>query len=370
MKRILFLAPVALSLLTASRLLMIAAFAQNAARITAAAQPSLGVYRGVNETAKVTAFGAWLNSPEIWGEDFIGSESWSNVGWPVWWLKAWSEWVHQKPGRRFIFAVPLLAGPVDGSGPTKGDSGVGEPVSLEKGAVGNYNHHFKQLAENLVAHKLGDTILRPGWEFNGDWYTWRAKGKEQAFAEYWRQIVKTMRTVPGTEKLKFCWNPTLGPQQFPAEKAWPGDEFVDLIGVDVYDESWQPETYPWSESASVAEIEKRQRKVWANEIFGGDHGLAFWSKFARDHGKPLAICEWGVKNRPTGHGGRDNPYFVEQMHRFIADPVNNVFFHCYFDFNCDPPDGHHQISPATPGATNAEFPRAAAKFRELFGTRP
>lgn len=328
--------------------------------------PALGVYRGANATAKVDAFAAWLGRPAIWGEDFIGSESWSNVGWPIWWLKTWSAWVHEKPGRRFVFAVPLLPGPVDGSGPTAGNVGRGEAVSLERGAHGDYNINFKQLAENLVAHQLADTVLRPGWEFNGDWYTWRAKGKEQALAEYWRQIVKTMRAVPGTEKLLFCWNPTLGPQQFPAEQAWPGDAFVDLVGVDVYDESWQPNTYPWPEGASADVIEARQKKVWESELYGGNHGLAFWSKFAREHGKRMAICEWGVKLRPGGHGGRDNPFFVEQMHRFINDPANQVLFHCYFEYNCEPPDGHHQLSPGETGTYKTDFPRAAAKFKELF----
>ena len=331
-----------------------------------AAETPMGVYRGASETAKVDAFASWIGRPVIWGEDFIGWESWSNVGWPVWWLETWSKWVHAQSGRRFILAVPLLTGPLDGSGPKKGNVEVGVPVSLEKGAHGDYNHHFRQLAENLVAHKLGDTILRLGWEFNGDWYPWRAKGKEQAFAEYWRQIVTTMRAVPGTEKLRFCWNPTLGHQQFPAEKAWPGDEYVDMVGVDVYDESWQPETYPWPADADAAEIAARHRKVWDREIYGGDHGLAYWSRFARDHGRPLAICEWGVKNRPCGHGGRDNPYFIEQMHHFITEPANHVAFQCYFDFNCEPPDGHHQLSPGE-NAANAEFPLSAAKLKELFG---
>jgi Glycosyl hydrolase family 26 len=327
----------------------------------------IGVYRGVNDPSKVDAFANWVGRPVVWGEDFIGWESWSNVSWPTWWLETWSKWVHAKPGRRLILAVPLLAGPVDGSGPTKGDSGVGEPVSLEKGAAGAYNHYFKQLAENLVTHRLGDAILRPGWEFNGDWYPWRAKGKEQALAEYWRQIIKTMRAVPGAKDLKFCWNPTLGDQQFPAEKAWPGDEFVDLVGVDVYDESWMPATYPWPATAAAEEIEARRRRVWKTEILGGAHGLAFWSRFARSHGKPLAVCEWGVKKRPNGHGGGDNPYFVEQMHQFLNDPANHASFHCYFDFNCEPPDGLHQISPGEKGTDKTAFPIAAARFKTLFG---
>src|SRR6185436_4990248 len=113
---------------------------------------------------------------------------------------------------------PILPGPWDGSGPTQGNTDPKKPVSLERGAAGDYNAHFRQLAENLVKYGLGDAVLRLGWEFNGGWYTWRAKDKTEAFAEYWRQIVKTMRAVPGAEKLQFCWNPTLGDQQFPADQ--------------------------------------------------------------------------------------------------------------------------------------------------------
>ena len=178
-----------------------------------------------------------------------------------------------------------------------------------------------------------------------------------------------MRAVPGTDRLQFCWNPTLGHQQFPAEQAWPGDDFVDYIGVDVYDESWLPDTYPWPVGASPELIEARRKKVWNDVILHGDHGLSFWSKFAREHRKPLAIPEWGVNNRvdqPQQHGGLDNAYFVEQMHRFLKDRANNVAFHCYFDVQA--PDGHHQLSPGVKGSEKTEFPLAAAKFRELFGT--
>ncbi|MBI3880921.1 MAG: hypothetical protein HY301_12795 [Verrucomicrobia bacterium] len=340
---------------------------------SASSEPHLGVYRWPNGMTNVDAFAAWLGRPVVWGEDFVGGESWDNVAWPVWWLKAWSAWVHEKPGRRLILAIPLLAGPPDGSGPKQGNTGVNQPVSLEKGAHGEYNPLFKKLAENLVEHQLADTILRPGWEFNGGWYAWRAKGKTREFAEYWRQIVRTMRAVPGTEKLQFCWNPTLGYQDFPAEQAWPGDEFVDLVGLDVYDETWQAGTYPWPASATDAEIEERHKKVWREWTFGSDHGLKFWRDFAAAHHKPLVIPEWGVKLQNTAgqeqHGGLDDAYFVEQMHAFVTDPANRVFFHCYFDVNCNPPKGRHQLSPGVNGTDRTDFPKSAAKFRALFGAR-
>lgn len=336
---------------------------------SASSEPALGTYHWPNGTAGVDAFATWLRRDTVWGLDFVGGESWDNVGWPTWWLETWSAWVKAKPGRRFVLSIPLLAGPVDGSGPTQGDKGKGVPVSLEQGATGAYNQHFKDLAENLVRHGLGDTILRPGWEFNGDWYTWRAKGKTAAFIGYWRQIVSTMRAVPGAEGLKFCWNPTLGDQQFPADEAWPGDEYVDYVGVDVYDETWNADAYPWPAHASDEEITRRQKKVWEEWIMHSPRGLAFWTKFAKTHGKPLAFPEWGVVNGNHGHGGNDNPYFIEQMHAFITDPVNAVAFHCYFDINS--PELRHQLSPGPAKSDKPEgtqFPKAAAKFKALFGT--
>lgn len=103
-------------------------------------------------------------------------------------------------------------------------------------------------------------------------------------------------------------------------------------------------------------------------LLRGNHGLEFWSRFAREHRKPLAIPEWGLNNRldqGKQRGGLDNVYFVVQMHGFLTDPANNVAFHCYFDVQA--PDGHHQLSPGPGGNEKTEFPRAAAKFRELFG---
>lgn len=337
---------------------------------TLPAEPVLGTYHWPNGTAGVDAFAAWLGRDAVWGLDFVGWESWDNVGWPVWWLDTWSTWKQAKPGRRLILSIPILTGPVDGSGPTQGSKDVRVPVSLEKGAAGAYNQHFRDLAENLVKKGLGDTILRPAWEFNGNWYPWGAKGKTEAFAEYWRQIVKTMRAVPGTEGLKFCWNPTLGDQQFPADEAWPGDEFVDYVGVDVYDETWSEGTYPWPAGASAAEIERRQKKAWDEWILKSPRGLVFWTKFAADHGKPLAIPEWGLVWANHNHGGMDNPYFIERMHAFLNDPANHVAFHCYFDIN--ETDHGHQLSPGVPGTgkrEGTEFPKSAARFRELFGKK-
>lgn len=330
-------------------------------------QPFLSVYRwdvsGL-KNGEHDAYATWLNRTSVWPQSHQPKETWDHVEGQSWQLRPWSDWVKAHPGSRFTLSVSILPGAWDGSGPKTGTN-AGIPVSLEKGAEGAYNEHFKKLAGNLVKYGLGDSILRPGWEFNGGWMPWRVTSAEkaEAFAGYWRQIVQTMRSVPGAEKLHFCWNPNIGQQSYPPDKAWPGDEFVDTIGLDYYDDGYIPDTYPWPEDASADEIASRRKKVWDHHL-DSKYGLRWWSKFAAEHKKPLAIPEWGANKKSDGHGGLDNVYYIEQMHSFLTDPANNVLFHCYFDIQAG--DGHHQLSPGTKD-TPTEFPKAAARFKQFFG---
>lgn len=311
------------------------------------------------------AFAAWIKQPAVWAEDFEPTEAWeNNIEGGGWQLGEWRDWKKQNPARRLILSIPLLPGGWNRNGAKKG-AGVGEKVSLEAGAKGEYNAHFKALAENLVHYGLGDSVLRLGWEFNGGWYTWRASDNPTAWAAYWQQIVMEMRKVKGAEKLQFCWNPAMGWQQFPAAKAYPGDDYVDIIGLDVYDESWAKETYPLPADANPEEVAPRRTKTWNEVIYGGSMGLKEWRDFAKAHGKLFAVPEWGVSKRQDNHGGLDDAAFVERMHQFVTDPANNVYFHCYFDVQAG--DGHHQLSPGLSTTETNEFPLAAARFRDLFG---
>jgi hypothetical protein len=323
-----------------------------------------GVVKGLYDD-----YGQWLNRKVIWAEDFMPTDGWHKIQGEQWQLGTWKGWIQKQPGRRLILSVPMLPGGWNRKGPAAGP-GAGKPVSLEDGALGLYNEHFVKLAENLVAYGLGDTIVRPGWEFNGGWYTWRADSKDDGprFAAYFRQVVQAMRSVPGAEKLTFLWNPAMEPWwPYDPSEAWPGDDSVDYIGIDVYDQSWAKDTYPIPKDATPEETERRQLKVW-NDLKNNAkaYGLPYWVEFSKNHGNiPLAIPEWGVCSRSDGHGGDDNPLFIEKMHAFITDPANNVAFHCYFDV--DAHDGGHQLCPNPGGKIVTKFPRSSAKFIELFG---
>lgn len=337
------------------------------------AAPYMGVYEWGFATKanldRIAVSTDWLARRQLWGEEFAPTDTWDSLQCPDWLLGPAAAWVRQDPTRNYVLSVGMLPGPYDGSGPTSG-LGAGQPVSLSNGATGAYNGYFQTLAQNLVRNGLANnTIIRLGWEFNGTWYTWRADTDVKAlyYAAYWQQIVTTMRAVPGAANLKFCWNGAIGWTSYPMADAYPGDSYVDYIGVDVYDQSWAANTYPYPANATAAQIQTCQQNAWADiNSSGSTHGIAWWNTFAVSHGKPLAAPEWGLCVRSDGHGGLDNPYFVQQMYNFIQDPANNVPFHVYFDVQAG--DGHHQVTPQNGFVT--EFPNGAALLRRLFGYFP
>ena len=286
-------------------------------RADAKLQPlPLGAYRGAAAPARAAEFQAWLGQPATWALDYLDGSSWSSIENPSWWLSAWR-------GSPFsvVYSVPLLpAG-----------------ATLQAGAAGAYDEHFRALGRALVAGGEADAILRLGWEFNGGWYRWSAKNDPRAFVTYWRHVVDALRQVPGS-RFRFDWCPTLGAAAVPPPQAYPGDDYVDYVGTDVYDQGWSS---GWTDPA--------QR--WRS-LLEQPYGLQWQRDFAADHRKQMTFPEWGLSVRSDGHGGGDDPYFMEKMVDWIR--ANNVAYALYFDY--DAPDGRHSIS-------NGQFPRAAAAFK-------
>jgi hypothetical protein len=119
----------------------------------------------------------------------------------------------RKPPAAAVAAVAAVAAETktllnDGGG----DAAVGcfraASATLVAAAAGTYNSKFYDLGELLVKDGLGNTIIDLGREMNAPWYEWsehRAPPWEpDAFILAWRQIVTTMRSVPG-QHFKFLW---------------------------------------------------------------------------------------------------------------------------------------------------------------------
>jgi len=300
---------------------------------SAHAQPgdTLGVYAGAGDPSAVAAFESRLGRPVSVVHDNLAKESWDSLTDVGWWL---SQWGATKYAQRVVYTVPML--------PNSGGT-------LAEGATGAYNTHFRLLALKMIAGGQGNATLRIGPEFNGTWFKWTIAvpygGAD--FAAYWRQIVNTMRSVPGAN-FKFDWCPNGGSsyvngQPLQAESAWPGDAYVDYIGADIYDQSW---------AAHRGDPAAR----W-NEYMNAPNGLRWHRDFAAAHGKAMTFPEWGIANRHDGYGGGDAPYFIEQMYEWIR--TNNVAYSMYFEYGDNVAD--YAIFA---GRT----PNAAQRLVELFGS--
>lgn len=291
-------------------------------------QHRLGVYKGAgcDGRAALAGFNAWLGRRPEWVVDFLAQETWLRFDRSASWITGcWRGADYQ-----LTLAVPMLT--------------QDRHNTLAQGVAGAYDDHFKRLAQGLVSTGRADTVIRLGWEFNGDWFTWYPAKNPDAFIRYWRRIVGVMRAVPNS-RFRFDWNPTLGRAGIPADEVYPGDDAVDIIGLDVYNQSWaKPRP-----SSQERWIELRQQPF----------GLDWHRSFAEAKGKPRSFPEWGTGRRQDGSGGGDDPLFISEMAQWVA--ASDVVYHAYWDY---PASDYYALM------STGQFPRAAAMFRERFGHTP
>lgn len=295
----------------------------------------LGVFLGA-DPASVGPYETWLGRPVDYVVEFAGRNTWAEIASPQ---QLFSDWQNTK--YRMVFSLPMLP--------------EAEPATIAQGATGAYDDYYRTLAKGFVRAGMPNTVFRVGWEFNLEGSRW-ATADDAAFKVYWRRIVAAMRSVPG-QRFAFDWNPNNGKAKYDAVRYYPGDDVVDFVGVDAYDASWVSGTYPYPAGCDASCRLHRQRKAWSQGVYGGQRGLEFWSRFARHHGKPLSLPEWGLWNRDDGHGGRANPYYLRQMAAFIKNPANGVGYFAYFEY--DAPDGRHTLRTSYPGS--------GAVYRQAFG---
>lgn len=280
---------------------------------------ALGVYRAAAEPLSTNDFGRWLGRQPVFALDFLAEESWKQISFPAWWAGGW-----ENSRYRMVYSVPML--PVDGVS------------TLRNGAAGKYDKFFKKMAKVFVDHGQGNAVIRLGWEMNGDWFAWSAKGNEAAFVTYWKRIVKQMRSVKGA-KFKFEWSPVFGPTAADPETLYPGNAYVDYIGLSVFDQGYYT---GWTDPD----------RRWHEMVLGFRYGLLWHRDFAAQKGKKLTYPEWGVITRSDGHGGGDNPTFIQRMYTWFRANKRDIAYQIYFD--------------PKPGSLATSYPRSAATFRKLF----
>ena len=286
----------------------------------ASASPALGVYAGAADPPAAQTFTATLGAQPPFAMDFLEGATWNTITqkWP------YSHW--KGKGYTMIWGVNMLPNTYKPN--TDPSQAGGSCYGLTQGASGKFDHYFTTVATNIVQAGFPVSVIRFGWEFNGNWFPWAAQGCASAFVRYWDHIVTTMRAVPGA-KFTFEWNPTRGDLGVGTlAQYYPGNKYVDDVGLDVYD--LEEDRYPG------AQVEFQHMRTQT-------YGLNWLVNFATAHHKFIVLPEWGLGwgtcsasgQRVTALGdqvcGGDNGPWITLMARWMT--AHHVAEATYWDFS-------------------------------------
>ncbi|MER5636546.1 glycosyl hydrolase [Kitasatospora sp. NPDC002227] len=298
-----------------------------------------------NYIPQIRRMSQWLNGANMQvGHTYLAGNGWNDIeGDPVV-LGLWSQWRLADPNRKLVLGVPMLV-PNEGNVP---DAEVAR--LLARGNQGEFDRHFLKLARKLVALGGGDTVLTLGWEMNGITYTSRCKPDPAGWKAYWRRIVGVMRSVPG-QHFRFDFDPNRGLDAIPWTRCYPGDDVVDIIGMDTYD---QPAGGTFDQYVSEP------------------YGLQDQVEFAAKRGKPVSYPEWGLFRNG------DNPEFVRRMvewmrtHDTSYQTLTDYCPHGFWQCNRNPRSSsvYKQLMSGSKGAASPWAAGAAVPGANAVGVLP
>ncbi len=274
-------------------------------------------------------FGKWLGKSVMYRVTFVNDSSWSTISSPYFLASATKPWLASNPNRHEVITVPLM--------PITGNQGM-----LQEVADGRYDSYFKTLAAHLNA-KTGApqrVIVRLGWELNGKWYPWSAVGYAAQYKAAYRHVVQVMRSQCNV--LRFEWNLSWGANpKFDWTTAYPGDDVVDVIGMDAYNQF---------------------NSGWSN-MLNAYEGLAFFRNFAHKHGKSEAYTEWANSTQPAPAGRGDDTAYVLGMYNWLQAGGSNVLYAGYWNTPSGGPDG---VIYSNSTSYKVTVPNSSALYKTLF----
>lgn len=132
-------------------------------------------------------------------------------------------------------AIPMITWESWVTGSAKNDPAY----SLANIVAGGYDDYIRQYAKDVASYdKL--IMLRLNHEMNGDWYPWGA-GVNGNTAEQYRNVWTHIHDIfaeEGATNVAWVWSVniirSIPDEKVSLEELYPGDEYVDYIGVDGY----------------------------------------------------------------------------------------------------------------------------------------
>ena len=217
---------------------------------------------------------------------------------------------------------------------TGGNSWDNTPAVHEMLPGGSRHKLFKEYLDRVAAFFYGLTteegdliplIFRPWHEHTGNGFWW-GKGSAEAadFAAMWRFTVDYLRKEKGLynllfayspDAIHFIWNPESDWKDIYLE-FWPGDEYVDILGLDAYDAAGRR----FSQVVPVL--------------------CKMVSGIAEQKGKIAALTEAGIENNNPAHSSYTNArWWTEVLYPAIHGA--GLSFAMVWRNGGLPPDSHY-----------------------------
>ncbi|MFN7250396.1 MAG: glycosyl hydrolase [Anaerobacillus sp.] len=206
-----------------------------------------------------------------------------------------------------------------------------------------YNEWLDRLAffanELLLddAGKKIPIIFRPYHEHNGAWFWWGAPHATEAeYVNIWRYTVEYLRDVKEVNNFLYAYSPNGFFDANPANylDRYPGDEYVDVLGFDMYDRNFT--------------------ESWMNQVVADS---AMIVRLAEERGKIAAITEIGAMDNNNGVWPENNKnvdWWPELLKKIKEDPQaskmawmltwrNGALNHMWVPYRNHPTLGHNEM---------------------------
>jgi hypothetical protein len=255
-------------------------------------------------------------------------ENWpSNAGW-----QAWSD-------RQSAVASVMM--PVVGVPMATISAGAPSPdAQFQAFAAGTYDSDIAQIVSAYGQQGFDHVVFRLGWEMNlqGPAYAGDDAQSQADWVAAFRHLYSVIHRAAAQTKMhvSVVWNP--GATNYSNAEAinslYPGDAFVDAVGVDMYADMYPysdyayPAYYDWDTGAEdgtvasfIADPVNRAHywnypaaTKWSLDGSGG-HSQSFASilNFALQHHKLFIVPECGAGNASGGHDVLDDPDFPQWL---------------------------------------------------------
>ncbi|HEX5742197.1 MAG TPA: glycosyl hydrolase [Pilimelia sp.] len=226
----------------------------------------------------------------------------------------------------------------------------GRGRDLGRCGAGEFDHLWHGFGALMVRHGRASSVVRLGWEFNGAFMPWNG-ADPGAWTACYRRAAQQIRAANPEVILDWTVNAHHTPGGIcggVSTGCYPGDEWVDIVGIDNYDH------YP---SATD--------KAAFDRVARAPEGLSWLYRFAVERGKLFSVGEWGIAPGSAGNPGRENPEFVTWMQQWFAAHATHLAYEAYFH-SCVAGDIQSGlIGPASAGCRQNRI--AAQRYRDRFG---